>query len=134
MALVVLGGRSRLQDLTEPAWSRADDFFTGFFETALAEGELLTAVRVPRQPGDALGLPEVRAPRQRLGDRRRRGDQRQNRAREHGIHAAARQLLPSTRSLVAPARLRPPSWPPTAPRQVKTSMPTGNSASIWRGC
>jgi len=29
----------------------ADEFFTGFFETALADGELLTAVRVPRQPG-----------------------------------------------------------------------------------
>jgi carbon-monoxide dehydrogenase medium subunit len=51
MALVVLGGAV---DISGPNGTRrvaADDFFTGFFETAIAEGELLTAVRVPRQPG-----------------------------------------------------------------------------------
>jgi len=51
MALVALGGSV---ELTGPEGTRrvaADDFFTGFFETALADGELLTAVRVPRQPG-----------------------------------------------------------------------------------
>jgi aerobic carbon-monoxide dehydrogenase medium subunit len=51
MALVALGGSV---ELTGPDGTRrvgADDFFTGFFETALADGELLTAVRVPRQPG-----------------------------------------------------------------------------------
>jgi aerobic carbon-monoxide dehydrogenase medium subunit len=51
MALVALGGSV---ELTGPVGSRrvaADDFFTGFFETALADGELLTAVRVPRRPG-----------------------------------------------------------------------------------
>ena len=29
----------------------AEEFFTGYFETALAPGELLAAVRVPRRPG-----------------------------------------------------------------------------------
>lgn len=51
MALVALGGSV---ELTGPDGTRAvgaDDFFTGFFETALKEGEILTAVRVPRRPG-----------------------------------------------------------------------------------
>lgn len=51
MALLALGGTV---ELTGPAGSRqvaADDFFTGFFETALDEGELLTSVRIPRRPG-----------------------------------------------------------------------------------
>jgi aerobic carbon-monoxide dehydrogenase medium subunit len=51
MALVALGGRVVLQG---PSGSRsvgADDFFQGYFETALAADELLTAVRVPRRPG-----------------------------------------------------------------------------------
>ncbi|HVB43729.1 MAG TPA: xanthine dehydrogenase family protein subunit M [Streptosporangiaceae bacterium] len=51
MALVALGGSV---ELTGPNGTRrvaADDFFTGFFETTLADGELLTAVRVPRRPG-----------------------------------------------------------------------------------
>jgi len=55
MALVALGGSV---ELTGPAGSRrvvADDFFTGFFETALADGELISAVRVPRRPGMAWG-------------------------------------------------------------------------------
>ena len=55
MALVALGGSVELRG---PAGSRrvaADDFFTGFFETTLAEGELLSAVRVPRRPGAAWG-------------------------------------------------------------------------------
>lgn len=55
MALVALGGSV---ELTGPAGARqvsADDFFTGFFETALGDGELLTAVRVPRRPGVAWG-------------------------------------------------------------------------------
>ena len=41
-------------EVSGPAGTRrvpADEFFTGFFETALADGELLTAVRVPRQAG-----------------------------------------------------------------------------------
>jgi carbon-monoxide dehydrogenase medium subunit len=51
MALVALGGTVELQG---PGGSRsigADDFFAGFFETAMRPDELLTAVRVPRMPG-----------------------------------------------------------------------------------
>jgi aerobic carbon-monoxide dehydrogenase medium subunit len=51
MALVALGGSVELQG---PAGSRtvsANDFFQGFFETAMQPDELLTAVRVPRRPG-----------------------------------------------------------------------------------
>jgi carbon-monoxide dehydrogenase medium subunit len=55
MALIVLGGSV---EISGPGGTRrvaADDFFTGFFETAIADGELLTAVRVPRQPGAPWG-------------------------------------------------------------------------------
>jgi aerobic carbon-monoxide dehydrogenase medium subunit len=51
MALVALGGTVVLQG---PAGTRtvgSDDFFQGYFETALAPDELLTAVRIPRRPG-----------------------------------------------------------------------------------
>jgi aerobic carbon-monoxide dehydrogenase medium subunit len=55
MALVALGGSV---DLRGPAGTRtltADDFFTGYFETALEPDELLTAVRVPSRPGQPWG-------------------------------------------------------------------------------
>ena len=51
MALVALGGSV---EITGPEGTRrivAEDFFVGYFETALQDGELLTAVRVPRRPG-----------------------------------------------------------------------------------
>jgi carbon-monoxide dehydrogenase medium subunit len=51
MALVAAGGSVELRG---PAGSRrvsADDFFQGYFETAMQPDELLTAVRVPRRPG-----------------------------------------------------------------------------------
>src|SRR5580693_3474746 len=51
MALMALGGSVELQG---PGGSRlvsAEDFFEGFFETAMEPDELLTAVRVPRRPG-----------------------------------------------------------------------------------
>jgi aerobic carbon-monoxide dehydrogenase medium subunit len=51
MALLALGGSVQLEG---PAGTRrvaADDFFAGFFETAMAPDELLTEVRVPRLPG-----------------------------------------------------------------------------------
>ena len=50
-----LGGSVELQG---PGGSRtvsADDFFQGYFETALQPDELLTAVRVPRRPGTPWG-------------------------------------------------------------------------------
>jgi len=55
MALVALGGSV---EVSGPGGTRrvaADDFFAGFFETTLADGELLTAVRVPRRPGVGWG-------------------------------------------------------------------------------
>jgi len=51
VGLVALGGSV---ELTSPEGARrivAEDFFVGYFETALQDGELLTAVRVPRRPG-----------------------------------------------------------------------------------
>jgi carbon-monoxide dehydrogenase medium subunit len=51
MALVALGGSVELTGTGGTRTVSADDFFTGFFETALEDGELLTAVRVPRRPG-----------------------------------------------------------------------------------
>jgi aerobic carbon-monoxide dehydrogenase medium subunit len=55
MALVALGGSVEVRGPDGSRRVAADDFFTGFFETALDEGELVTAVRVPRQPGAAWG-------------------------------------------------------------------------------
>src|SRR5215472_4436106 len=55
LALVALGGSV---DLRGPGGTRtvsADEFFQGFFETSLAEDEILTAVRVPRRPGAPWG-------------------------------------------------------------------------------
>lgn len=55
MALVALGGSV---EITGPEGVRtvtAGDFFTGFFESSLEPGELLTAVRVPRRPGAGWG-------------------------------------------------------------------------------
>jgi carbon-monoxide dehydrogenase medium subunit len=55
MALVALGGSVQI---TGPGGVRtvpAEDFFTGFFETSLEPGELVSAVRVPRRPGVGWG-------------------------------------------------------------------------------
>ncbi len=55
MAVLALGATL---ELTGPAGTRsvlADNFFTGYFETALEEGELLTAIRVPHRPGEPWG-------------------------------------------------------------------------------
>jgi carbon-monoxide dehydrogenase medium subunit len=55
MALVAVGGSVELRGPEGTRSVPADDFFTGFFETALEEGELLTAVRVPRRPDEPWG-------------------------------------------------------------------------------
>jgi aerobic carbon-monoxide dehydrogenase medium subunit len=55
MALVALGGSVELTGAGGTRRVAADDFFAGFFETALEPAELLTAVRVPRRPGVAWG-------------------------------------------------------------------------------
>jgi carbon-monoxide dehydrogenase medium subunit len=51
MALVALGGSVVLQGPSGTRTVAADDFFDGYFETAMQPDELLTAVRVPRRPG-----------------------------------------------------------------------------------
>jgi aerobic carbon-monoxide dehydrogenase medium subunit len=51
MAIVALGGSLVLQGPAGIRTVAADDFFQGYFETALAPDELVTAVRVPRRPG-----------------------------------------------------------------------------------
>ena len=77
----------------------AADFFTGVFETAVGQGELLTEIRVPKLGElDRLGVRQVPPPRPGLGDRRRGrarpprqrlGRRSLRRAHEHGRHAAA---------------------------------------------
>jgi aerobic carbon-monoxide dehydrogenase medium subunit len=55
MALTALGGS---MELTGPGGVRTvpvDDFFAGYFETAMEPDELLTAVRIPRRPGEPWG-------------------------------------------------------------------------------
>lgn len=55
LALTALGGSV---ELTGPAGNRivaADDFFVGYFETAMEPDEILTAVRVPRRPDEPWG-------------------------------------------------------------------------------
>jgi aerobic carbon-monoxide dehydrogenase medium subunit len=51
MALVALGGSLVIQGRDGVRTVAADDFFEGYFETALQPDELLVAVRVPRRPG-----------------------------------------------------------------------------------
>ena len=51
MALVALGGSVVLQGPDGTRTVAADDFFEGYFETAMQPDELLIAVRVPRRPG-----------------------------------------------------------------------------------
>ena len=55
MALVALGGSVELRGPGGIRRVAAEDFFTGFFETALEPGEILVAVRVPRRPGIGWG-------------------------------------------------------------------------------
>ena len=55
MALLALGGSVDLLGRDGTRNVVADDFFTGFFETSLAEDELIAAVRVPRRPGQGWG-------------------------------------------------------------------------------
>jgi carbon-monoxide dehydrogenase medium subunit len=55
MALLALGGSVDLLGRDGTRNVAADDFFTGFFETSLAEDELIAAVRVPRRPGQGWG-------------------------------------------------------------------------------
>jgi carbon-monoxide dehydrogenase medium subunit len=55
MALVALGGSVELRGRDGTRTVAAGDFFTGYFETSMEPDELLTAVRVPRTPGQPWG-------------------------------------------------------------------------------
>jgi aerobic carbon-monoxide dehydrogenase medium subunit len=55
MALLALGGSVELRGPDNSRLVQADEFFTGFFETAMEDGELITAVRVPRRPDEPWG-------------------------------------------------------------------------------
>jgi carbon-monoxide dehydrogenase medium subunit len=55
MAVLALGARLVLQGPDGRREVAADEFFTGFFQTALDEGELLVEIRVPRRPGVGWG-------------------------------------------------------------------------------
>jgi aerobic carbon-monoxide dehydrogenase medium subunit len=55
MALTALGGSAELRGPGGTRRVAAADFFTGFFETALAADEILAAVRLPRRPGVGWG-------------------------------------------------------------------------------
>jgi carbon-monoxide dehydrogenase medium subunit len=55
MTLIALGGSVEITGPDGTRTAAADDFFTGFFETSLEPGELVSAVRVPRKPDAAWG-------------------------------------------------------------------------------
>ncbi|HUC57004.1 MAG TPA: xanthine dehydrogenase family protein subunit M [Streptosporangiaceae bacterium] len=55
MAITALGARLELTGQAGTRTISADEFFTGYFETAIADGELLTAIRVPRRPSEPWG-------------------------------------------------------------------------------
>ncbi len=55
MALVALGGSVDVLGQDGTRNIAADDFFTGYFETVLGPGELITSARVPRLPGAPWG-------------------------------------------------------------------------------
>jgi carbon-monoxide dehydrogenase medium subunit len=55
MTLVALGGSVQITGPEGIRTAAADDFFTGFFETSLDPGELISAVRVPCRPGAGWG-------------------------------------------------------------------------------
>jgi carbon-monoxide dehydrogenase medium subunit len=55
MALTALGGSMEISGPSGTRTVGADDFFVGYFETAIEPDELLTAVRIPRRPGEPWG-------------------------------------------------------------------------------
>jgi aerobic carbon-monoxide dehydrogenase medium subunit len=55
MALTALGGSMEISGPSGTRTVGADDFFVGYFETAMEPDELLTAVRIPRRPGEPWG-------------------------------------------------------------------------------
>jgi carbon-monoxide dehydrogenase medium subunit len=55
MALTALGGSVQVIGPRGSRMVTADDFFVGYFETAMEPDEMLTAVRVPRLPQEPWG-------------------------------------------------------------------------------
>ena len=89
----------------------ATDFFTGYFETALADDEMLVEIRVPRTGPGRRALREVHPPRQRLGDRRGGHGCRTGGAGQHGQRARCAPALSKPRSPAARRPPRRPNWP-----------------------
>jgi carbon-monoxide dehydrogenase medium subunit len=54
-ALIALGAQVRLRSASGARSMPIEDFFTGFMQTALQPGEVVTAVEVPAQPPGAVG-------------------------------------------------------------------------------
>jgi aerobic carbon-monoxide dehydrogenase medium subunit len=55
MAALALGATLEITGATGMRTVTVDEFFQGFFETAVGAGELLSAIRVPRRPGAGWG-------------------------------------------------------------------------------
>ena len=115
----------------------ADDFFTGFLETALAPDEVLTEIRVPSTAGARVVVPEVQPAGPGLGHRRGgraccNGSGR-HRPREHGLGAGAGRR----RGGGAGRRRRRPPTPPPGPTRASsrppTSTPPPTTAGTWPG-
>ncbi|MEO1368249.1 MAG: FAD binding domain-containing protein, partial [Acidobacteriota bacterium] len=51
--LLALGGRCRVRSRSGERWVSADDFYTGLFETALGDGDLLVEVAMPEERPDS---------------------------------------------------------------------------------
>ena len=116
----------------------ADEFFTGLFETALAPGEIITAVRFPVP--DMAGYAKFRSPASRYRPRRRvrreDGDRRPCRGHRRG---PARLPLGRDRGGAVGASSRPRRSPPSRsipPGSTPTCTPTASiariSSSPWR--
>ncbi|MEO1084214.1 MAG: FAD binding domain-containing protein, partial [Acidobacteriota bacterium] len=57
--LLALGGRCRVRSRSGERWILADDFYTGLFETALGDGDLLVEVALPEErPSSGWGFHE----------------------------------------------------------------------------
>jgi aerobic carbon-monoxide dehydrogenase medium subunit len=83
--LLALDGEVEISGRSGTRTVAAENFFRGLFETALAAGEVLTAIRVPiAQPGDRFGFAELA---RRHGDYALVGLAAAARARGDGSHA-----------------------------------------------
>ena len=84
MALSALDGRVVVQGPAGRREIAADDFFQGYFETALEPEEMIVEVRAPGPARPAVGVREVHPAGQRLGHRRRRRRRRPGRLANMG--------------------------------------------------